>query len=89
MQMDVAYRYSTTCVATTACATATGGMLSMAEVGLASDALSTIAAMLLGVPWPLAFRWQPEEMWLGVLVTVTAMALNVAALWWLVRKMPG
>jgi hypothetical protein len=59
--MDAAYRYSTTCVATAACATVTGGMLSMAEASLASDALSMIAAMLLGVPWPLAFRWQPED----------------------------
>jgi hypothetical protein len=87
--MQAAYRYSTTCVATAACATATGGMLTVAEIGLAGDALSTIAAMLVGVPWPLAFRWQPEAMWMGVLITFGAMALNIAALWWFVKKMPG
>lgn len=87
--MQLAYRRSTTCIATAACATATGGLLSMAEIGLATDALSTVAAVLVGVPWSLAFRWQPDDVWAGVLITVTAMALNVVALWWLVRKMPG
>jgi hypothetical protein len=88
-KMELAYQRSTTCVATAACATATGGLLSVAEIGLATDALSTIAAVMLGVPWSLAFRWQPDATWGGVLITVTAMALNIAALWWLVRKMPG
>jgi len=86
--MQPAYRYSTTCVATAACATATGGMLTVAETGLATDAVSTIAAVLTGVPWSLAFRWQPEALWVGVVCTLAAVALNVAILWRFGGRLP-
>lgn len=86
--MQLAYRNSTTCVATAACVTATGGLLALAETGLASDAVSTIAALLTGIPWSLAFRWQPDLVWGGALCTLAAVALNVWILWRFGGRLP-
>ncbi|HWT72158.1 MAG TPA: hypothetical protein VN361_08230 [Oxalicibacterium sp.] len=86
--MQLAYRNSTTCVATAACVTATGGLLVLAETGWGSDALSTIAALLTGIPWSLAFRWQPGLVWTSVLCTLAAVALNVWLLWRFGGRLP-
>jgi hypothetical protein len=86
--MQLAYRYSTTCVATAASAAATGSLLVAAESGWATDAASMMAAMLAGIPWSLAFRWQPDVLWVSALCTLAAMALNVGLLWWLGGRLP-
>lgn len=85
--MQLAYRYSTTCAATMACVIATGGLLALAEVG-ATDAVSRITALMTGIPWSLAFRWQPDELWGSALCTLAAVALNVAILWRFGGRLP-
>jgi hypothetical protein len=76
------YRLSEPCVVAAMYTLSTSWILAAGGIGLAGDPFAAVAAMMAGIPWSLAVRWQPEAWQVGVFVTVVAMGLNIFGLWW-------